>query len=135
MKATQKNVEGIERARKIKDVPWCEEYELMISGMSCVSKADVKSIRKNLHPSFSFRPCESAVLEKGRLRAMRLYKEYNKTDPFEEGVSQTDVALKRAKILKNLLGDVQGTPDIDTPFSILYGCNTFLGRNFYGNVG
>lgn len=66
---------------------------------------------------------------------MRLYKEYNKTDPYEDGVDQADVALTRAKILKSLLGDVQGTPDIDTPFSILYGCNTSVGRNFYGNVG
>lgn len=66
---------------------------------------------------------------------MRLYKEYNKTDPFEEGINQADVALTRVKILKSLLGDVEGSPDIDTPFSILYGCNTFLGRNFYGNVG
>lgn len=48
MKATQKNVEAIERARTIKDVPWCEEYELMISGMSCVSNADVIN-PTNLH--------------------------------------------------------------------------------------
>lgn len=66
---------------------------------------------------------------------MRLYKEYNKTDPYDEGVSKADVALTRVKILKSLLGDFQGTADIDTPFSVLYGCNTFLGRNFYGNVG
>lgn len=37
MKVTQKNAEAIERARTIKDVPWCEEYELMISGMSYVN--------------------------------------------------------------------------------------------------
>lgn len=66
---------------------------------------------------------------------MRLYKEYNKTDAYEDGVNQADVARARVKILKCLLGDVQGIPDIDTPFSVLYGCNTSLGRNFYGNVG
>lgn len=69
------------------------------------------------------------------MRAMRLYKEYNKTDPFEDGVDRAEVALTRVKILKSLLGDVQETPDIETPFSVLYGCNTSLGRNFYGNVG
>lgn len=66
---------------------------------------------------------------------MRLYKEYNKTDPYEEGVNQAGVALTRLNILKSLLGDVQETADIDTPFHVLYGCNTFLGKKFYGNVG
>jgi hypothetical protein len=44
MAATQKNVEAIERARTIKDVPWCEEYEMMISGMACVSNADAATV-------------------------------------------------------------------------------------------
>lgn len=66
---------------------------------------------------------------------MRLYKEYNKIDPYEDGVNRADVALTRVKILKSLLGVVQGIPDIETPFSVLYGCNTSVGRNFYGNVG
>lgn len=66
---------------------------------------------------------------------MRLCKEYNKTDPFEDGVDQADVALTRVKLLKSLLGNCQGTPNIETPFSVLYGCNTSVGRNFFGNVG
>jgi hypothetical protein len=41
MAAQQKNNEIIELARGLKDTPWCEEYENMISGMlyvffSCV---------------------------------------------------------------------------------------------------
>lgn len=66
---------------------------------------------------------------------MRLYKEYNKSDPFEDGVNQAEVALTRVSILKSLLGDVQGILEIESPFAILYGCNTSIGRNFYGNVG
>jgi hypothetical protein len=85
--------------------------------------------------TFSFRSWESAELEKGRLEAMRLCKEYNKTDPFEDGVERVDVLLTRTNILKSLLGDMQGTPNIETPFSVLYGCNTSIGRSFFGNVG
>lgn len=82
-----------------------------------------------------FRSWESVELEKGRLRAMRLCKEYNKMDPFEDGVDRADVLLTRANLLKSLIGDIHGTPNIESPFSILYGCNTSIGRNFYGNVG
>ena len=39
MATTQKNLEALERARSIKDVPWCEEYEAMISGMMYVFDA------------------------------------------------------------------------------------------------
>lgn len=56
MTATQKNVEAIERARTIKNVPWCEEYELMISGMSCVSHADV------INPTNSHHYLDSALV-------------------------------------------------------------------------
>lgn len=34
MAATEKNAEAIERARTFHNVPWCEEYEMMISGMA-----------------------------------------------------------------------------------------------------
>jgi hypothetical protein len=66
---------------------------------------------------------------------MRLCKDYNKTDPFEDGVDRADVLLTRVKILKSLLGGLQGTPNIETPLSVSYGCNTSIGRNFFGNVG
>lgn len=33
MAATTKNTQEIEKAKKLNHVPWCEEYEKMISGM------------------------------------------------------------------------------------------------------
>jgi hypothetical protein len=33
MAATAKNTEEIEKAKKLDHVPWCDEYEKMISGM------------------------------------------------------------------------------------------------------
>lgn len=66
---------------------------------------------------------------------MRLCKEFNKTDPFETGVDRADVLPTRVKLLKSLLGGLQGTPVIDPPVSVFYGCITSIGRNFYGNAG
>ena len=37
MIANEKNAAAIERARTLQNVPWCEEYELMIYGMPYVS--------------------------------------------------------------------------------------------------
>ena len=33
MAAQVKNVQELEKARKLNHIPWCEEYEKMISGM------------------------------------------------------------------------------------------------------
>ena len=33
MAANEKNVQELEKAKKLNHVPWCEEYEKMISGM------------------------------------------------------------------------------------------------------
>jgi len=33
MAAQEKNMQEIEKAKKLNHVPWCEEYEKMISGM------------------------------------------------------------------------------------------------------
>ena len=78
---------------------------------------------------------DSPELEMGRLGAMRLLKRYNQTDPFEEGVDRADIYRVRAEILESLLGDIRDTPTIETPFTVLYGCNTSIGSNFFGNTG
>ena len=55
-------------------------------------------------------------------------------DLFEEGVNRNDVMEARVKTLKSLLGGIQEIINIETPFSVLYGCNTFIGNKFFGNV-
>jgi maltose O-acetyltransferase len=40
----------------------------------------------------------------------------------------------RTSILKDLLAESHETTNIEPPFSVLYGCNTRIGKNFYGNV-
>lgn len=136
MAATEKNVEAIKQARTVKDVPWCEEYEAMISGMTCASIAFmfISVVEETNHRS-RYRSWESAQLEKGRSRALSLCNEYNQIQPSKDGVDNEDALHKRNSVLQSLLGGVQGTATIEPPFSVLYGCNTFIGRNFYGNTG
>jgi hypothetical protein len=33
MAAKEKNIQELEKAKKLNHVPWCDEYEKMISGM------------------------------------------------------------------------------------------------------
>lgn len=33
MASTEKDQKAIEQAKKLRNIPWCEEYEKMISGM------------------------------------------------------------------------------------------------------
>jgi hypothetical protein len=40
MAATTKNTHEIEKAQKLNHVPWCDEYEKMISGMLYVQYLD-----------------------------------------------------------------------------------------------
>ena len=50
MAAIRKNIQEIEKARALNHVPWCEEYEKMISGMLYVPLNGVtsRSILTNL---------------------------------------------------------------------------------------
>lgn len=135
MAASEKNTKAIERALTLRNVPWCEAYELMISGMAYVPLPIVWSPHMTAYGTTRYTSWDSPELEMGRLGAMRLLKRYNQTDPFEEGVDRADVYRVRAEILESLLGDIRDTPTIETPFTVLYGCNTSIGSNFFGNTG
>jgi hypothetical protein len=45
MASKEKNMALIEEARNFKNVPWCEDYEKMISGMLFVSNLKLKDLR------------------------------------------------------------------------------------------
>lgn len=40
MASTEKNMSLIEHAKRFKNVPWCEDYEKMISGMLYVTRVN-----------------------------------------------------------------------------------------------
>ncbi|CAI6330875.1 unnamed protein product [Periconia digitata] len=113
-----KNMSEIERARSKEHVPWCEEYEMMISGMM-------------------YRSWLSAELAAGRSRSERICNEYNdllQSNNPKSGDSG-NLSKKRSELLMSLLGVKAESATIERPFSVLYGCNTDIGNNLFANVG
>jgi hypothetical protein len=117
MAATTKNTQELEKAKKLNHVPWCEEYEKMISGM----------LYNSLDPSLS----------EGRFKARAFAHKFNTWFPDastapSEGFNV--LASERLKMLKSIIGHV-GDDEvfIEPPFNIDYGCNISLGERFYAN--
>jgi hypothetical protein len=48
MAATTKNTQEIEKAKKLNHVPWCDEYEKMISGMLYDMSLAISSRKSNI---------------------------------------------------------------------------------------
>ncbi|KAL7971540.1 putative sugar O-acetyltransferase [Trichoderma sp. SZMC 28014] len=111
MASKVKDPAAIEHAKTLTNIPWCEDYEKMISGMLYNSQAP--------------------ELVEGRFRARKLIHKYNTYFP-DDATNDTLVA-EREKILNEALGKIGSNPFIETPFNIDYGCNTSIGDNFYAN--
>ncbi|KZM20611.1 acetyltransferase [Ascochyta rabiei] len=114
--ATERNAAAIEQAKKIEGIPWCDEYEKMISSML-------------------YRSWTSKELEGKRLEASKICQHFNGLNVYEKTVDREESIKKRDEFLRSLLGACGQDPTIESPLSILYGCNTAIGDNFFGNVG
>ncbi|OSS44101.1 hypothetical protein B5807_11235 [Epicoccum nigrum] len=114
--ATECNATAIEKAKGTNRAPWCDEYKKMISSML-------------------YRSWISKELETKRLEASKICQQINDLNVFADGVDREEVVNKKGNLLNSLLGECVGSPTIESPFSVLYGCNTFIGDNFFGNVG
>jgi len=112
MATTEKNAEIIAQAKKLANVPWCEQYERMISGM--------------LYNSFV------PELEDARLRARKFLKKYNNYLP--DDATTASLGADRERMLGELLGKTGKDIYIEPPFFVDYGCNTSIGYGFYGNI-
>lgn len=117
MAAQEKNMQEIEKAKKLNHVPWGEEYEKMISGM--------------LYGSWT------RDLTAARFKARAFAHKYNTwfPPPSTDPATGFDVlAAERVKMLKEILGHV-GDDEIfiEPPFNIDYGCNISIGPRFYAN--
>ncbi|CAO2657253.1 Nn.00g033790.m01.CDS01 [Neocucurbitaria sp. VM-36] len=117
MAAQEKNLQEIEKAKKLNHVPWCEEYEKMISGM--------------LYASFT------PELNEARYKARAFAHNFNtwfpnpSTDP-SKGFET--LAKERLKMLQEIIGHLgDDNIFIEPPFNIDYGCNISLGKRFYAN--
>lgn len=118
MAATTKNVQELEKARKLNHVPWCDEYEKMISGM--------------LYNAFS------PELNGARYRARAFAHKYNTEFPTSPSTNSSTafdyLTNSRLEKLKTIIGHIADNETIiEPPFNIDYGCNISLGKRFYSN--
>ncbi|KAK5729816.1 hypothetical protein LTS12_027289 [Elasticomyces elasticus] len=111
MAATAKRPEIIELARGLNGIPWCEEYELMISGMM-------------------YDPTVPKLLE-ARHRCRALMADHNLMDP--RSISYDKIGDARLEVLKKALGSVGEGTFIEPPFMPDYGCNIIIGKNCFLN--
>ncbi|CEL06631.1 Putative Nodulation protein L [Aspergillus calidoustus] len=111
MAATAKRPEIIEIARGLKNIPMCEDYEKMISGM----------MYNPLLP----------ILNEARHRCRGLATDYNNLDT--KKISAEDIADRRMELLRELVGKVGEGTFIEPPFMPDYGCNISIGKECFVN--
>lgn len=109
---TQKNDQAIAYSKRLENVPWCDDYEKMISGM--------------------LYSCESPALSDHRNKARRLAQQFNTWVPYKT-MSATAVADTRVAMIKELFGKVGGDIYIEPSIQVDYGCNITIGDKFYAN--
>ncbi|KAK5953668.1 hypothetical protein OHC33_004935 [Knufia fluminis] len=114
MAATEKNQTEIEKAKQLNYIPWCDEYEKMISGM--------------LYDSFI------PELEASRFKARAWCHKYNNWFPQNDPKADFRHLIEaRSEMLKEILGSVGAETLIEPPFTFDYGCNIKVGERFYAN--
>ncbi|KAK6517629.1 hypothetical protein TWF281_004276 [Arthrobotrys megalospora] len=109
----EKDAEAIAFARTLDNVPWCEDYEKMISGIL-------------------YNPLVSELAE-GRFRARKLVHRYN--NHFPQDATRDSLTDEREVMLRQMFGAVGKHPFVEPPINIDYGCNIIIGDNFYSNFG
>lgn len=114
MAATTKDVEQIAVAKTMKHIPWCDQYERMISGM--------------LYDSFT------PELEGARFKARAWCHRYNTWFPHDDlDATFETLATHREKELEKILGIKGEGVFIEPPFTVDYGCNIRFGDRVYAN--
>ncbi|KAF5524325.1 Sophorolipid acetyltransferase [Colletotrichum aenigma] len=109
---TEKNEQAVAYAKSLTHVPWCDDYEKMISGM--------------------LYSCMAPELVHARNRARRMAQKFNTYVPEEEATAE-QVADKRVAMIKELFGKVGEDIYLEPSLQVDYGCNITIGDRFYAN--
>lgn len=109
---TTKDSGAIEYAKSLEHVPWCDDYEKMISGMLYSSYAPELTI--------------------ARTRARRLAQGFNTWVPTED-MTAAQVEERRVGMIKAMFGKIGKGVYVEPTIQIDYGCNITVGDNFYAN--
>ncbi|KAI4851728.1 hypothetical protein E4T44_01957 [Aureobasidium sp. EXF-8845] len=127
--AKSKNEAIIARAKDLANVPWCEEYEQMISGMLDSKHNPCEDVSTDDNSYDSFVP----KLLTGRFRARKLASQYNAPIPIE--MTEEEMMSRRSEILKQFFGSLGKNSFIEPPLNVDYGCNILIGDDFFSNFG
>ena len=111
MASTQKDPVAIEKAKKLNHVPWCEQYERMISGQ--------------LYDSFV------PELKASRFKARQWCYHYNHDNDVDKAKDFDDMLRLKEERLREIIGHVSPGAFIEPPFTVDYGCNVKLGERAY----
>ncbi|KAI9146860.1 Sophorolipid acetyltransferase [Paramyrothecium foliicola] len=110
--ATQKNESAITYSKTLTNVPWCDDYEKMISGM--------------------LYSCTAPELVVARNQARRLAQKFNTWVPPED-YSAEQVGDIRVGMITELFGKVGKDIYVEPSLQVDYGCNITIGDTFYAN--
>lgn len=110
--ATNKDESALAYARTLTNVPWCDDYEKMISGM--------------------LYSCMAPELVESRNRARRLAQRFNTWVP-AESLNAAQVGEERLAMIKELFGKIGEDSYVEPSLQVDYGCNISVGKNFYAN--
>ncbi|KAJ5628741.1 galactoside o-acetyltransferase [Penicillium lividum] len=94
-------------------VPWCDEYERMISGMN-------------------FTASRSKELREFKIITLQKLNDFNDR-AIPEGSTLESLKLRRMAVAKGLLGQLGEGVNIEPPFFVGWGCNVFIGDGVYIN--
>ena len=111
MASTEKDASAIALAKTLQHIPWCDDYEKMISGVLYDAQAP--------------------ELIDGRFRGRRLMNKYN--THFPDDATPQSLTDDREGILRDMMGYVGKAPFVEPPLNVDYGCNIAIGDNFYSN--
>ncbi|SPJ75515.1 related to galactoside O-acetyltransferase [Fusarium torulosum] len=114
MAASNKNPERISALHQSEiAVPWCDEFEKMISGMN-------------------FTANNSQELMDYKVIAMKRLRSFN-DDSIPDGSTLASLKARRRAVAKEMLGQMGQCVTIEPPFFHAWGCNIFIGSRVYIN--
>lgn len=109
---TTPDAQAIARSRTLSHVPWCADYEAMVSGM--------------------LYSCMAPELIAARHRARRIAQKFNTYVPSETSTAE-EVAETRIAMIRELFGKVGPDVYLEPSIQVDYGCNITVGERFYAN--
>ncbi|KAJ5626236.1 hypothetical protein N7510_002545 [Penicillium lagena] len=94
-------------------VPWCDEYEKMISGLN-------------------FSTYNSPEMQEYKLGTLKKLNDFNNL-AIPENSTLTSLKQRRMAVAKSMLGQLGEGANIEPPFFVGWGCNVFIGDGVYIN--